>query len=67
MEERLIALETRAAFQEDTIAILDDVVTRQQRQIDEMNRKIAILTERVERQDGASEATAAIDESPPHY
>ena len=66
-KDRLIALETRLAFQEDTIATLDEVVTRQQRQIDEMSRRIAVLSERLEQRDGASEAVGSVDESPPHY
>lgn len=66
-EDRLIDLETRLAFQEDTIATLDDVVTRQQRQIDKMLQQIAILKERVERREGADESASDVDERPPHY
>ncbi len=66
-EDRLIDLETRLAFQEDATTTLDDVVTRQQRQIDDLVQQIAILTERVERREGASEAASDIDERPPHY
>ncbi|MEL7449313.1 MAG: SlyX family protein [Pseudomonadota bacterium] len=66
-EDRLIDLETRLAFQEDTITTLDDVVTRQQQQIDDLVQQIAILKDRVERREGASEAATDIDERPPHY
>lgn len=66
-EDRLIDLETRMAFQEDTIATLDEVVTRQQRQLDDMNRKIAVLTDRVERREGASEVEDPGNDRPPHY
>ena len=66
-EDRLIALETRLAFQEDTIATLDDVVTRQQRQIDEMGQRMAVLLERLEQRDGASGAAGSVEERPPHY
>ena len=66
-EDRLIDLETRLAFQEDAIATLDEVVTRQQRQLDVMLQQIDLLKERLERGEGASESAADIDERPPHY
>ncbi|MEM9056250.1 MAG: SlyX family protein [Pseudomonadota bacterium] len=66
-EDRLIDLETRLAFQEDTIATLDGVVARQQRQIDILGQQLVELAERLERRYGAENADVARDEPPPHY
>jgi len=44
MEERLIELETRVAFQEKTIEELNEVITKQQEQIDLLAEEIKLLT-----------------------
>ena len=40
MEERLIELETRVAFQEKLIEELSDVLAKQQHQIDQMEQQL---------------------------
>lgn len=44
MEERLIELETRFSFQEDTIETLSNLITEQQAQIDTLKRQIEMVT-----------------------
>lgn len=66
MEERLIELETRLAYQEATLQVLNEVVTRQQKQIDQLDSLCRQLLERVSPAGGALRGSAA-DEIPPHY
>jgi len=42
--DRIIELETKLAFQEDTISQLNEVVCRQQNQLDELIQKCETLT-----------------------
>ena len=66
MEERLVELETRLAYQEATLQVLNEVVTRQQKQIDQLDSLCRQLLERVGPAGGAVRGTS-IDEIPPHY
>ncbi|MHB8741924.1 MAG: SlyX family protein [Sulfuricaulis sp.] len=43
MNERLVELEVRVAFQEQTLQELNKVVTRQQQQIDRLTQEFATL------------------------
>lgn len=66
IEERVIELETRQAFQDDTLSALNDVVVGQQRIIDRLQLQIAALVRRQEEmqvQFGIEEDEAP----PPHY
>lgn len=66
-EERFIDLETRIAYQENLIQELNDVVTKQQMTIDQMERTLSVLVARVrDLMEGMGEGTV-IDEKPPHY
>jgi SlyX protein len=65
-ENRLIELEIKASYTEDTLDRLNAVVVRQQRQIDWLLRELAEL----KRQSPGSESMAPRslrDELPPHY
>ena len=42
-DERLLELETRVAFQEDTIQKLDDALASQQQQIMDLERQVQLL------------------------
>lgn len=70
-EQRIISIETKIAYQEDTIAQLNDVVCTQQSQIDTLERQMQQLMGRVrDLSETASQAGAshsATDERPPHY
>jgi len=65
---RLIEIETKLAFQEDTIQALNTVVCQQQKQIDQLEATLRLLIDRF-RQLSADPPPAGppADEKPPHY
>lgn len=66
MEERVTELESRLAFQDDTIQALNDVLVVQQRVLERLQRQVAALAKRQEDISGHFESTE--DEAPPpHY
>jgi len=66
-EARFIDLETRLAYQEATLRDLNDVITRQQKQIDQLEKAYRALLERAARAEQGSQKGSAEDEVPPHY
>ena len=65
LEEKLIDLETKLAFQDDTIDQLNQVVTKQQQQLDQLTDQIVRLKQAVTaimNDEGISG-----NERPPHY
>jgi SlyX protein len=70
-EDRLISIEIKIAYQEDTIAQLNDIVCKQQNQIDALENLTQQLLGRVrDLSDTASQSgntLSAVDERPPHY
>lgn len=65
-DARLIDLESRLAYQDETLRVLGDEVARQQRLIEQLQRRCAELAERLAAQAAAPRVSAA-DERPPHY
>ncbi len=66
--DRLIELETKLAFQEDTLQILNEVVTRQQQQIERLEAQLALLIDRFRQlSDPPTGNLKPADEKPPHY
>lgn len=66
LEQRVVELESRLAFQDDTIAALSDELVEQQRLIERMQVQIKELARRLE--EGASQfGLAEGDAPPPHY
>lgn len=65
--ERLIELETKLAYQEDTIRQLNDVVCRQQDQIDRLLEKCSLLSSRTEELAAKLPDDSDGVELPPHY
>ena len=63
--ERLEALETRIAFQDQTIEELNAAITVQWRQIDLLTRKLETVEEQV--RSGVHIADPATEPPPPHY
>ncbi|MHC4044923.1 SlyX family protein [Bradyrhizobium sp. 23AC] len=63
--ERIDTLETRLAYQDDTIETLNQTITAQWKQIDLLTRKIAELGERL--QEAEANAPGPTNEPPPHY
>ena len=66
LSERLTELEIKASFAEDTLDRLNDVIVRQQAQIDLLIREVTQLRQQPTAAD-ASPAGSLRDELPPHY
>jgi len=67
MEERLAELEIRVAFQEKTLQDLNDVVTRQQAQLDSVVRELQALKGRIKAVMVSNVASEVEETPPPHY
>ena len=69
LEERLEILESRLAFQEHTLENLNQVVTRQDRELLELRQRLADLAARLKEIDAANPASGSGSEHeiPPHY
>jgi SlyX protein len=65
LAERIDTLETRLAYQDDTIETLNQTITAQWKQIDMLTRQLAQLSERL--QEAETNAPGAGNERPPHY
>ena len=65
LTERLETLESRLAFQDDTIESLNKTVTDQWAKIDALTRQIEALTERLAETE--TQLPQAANEPPPHY
>ncbi len=66
-QARIEKLETRLAYQEQTIRELGDEIYRQQREIDTLRRSLDALRERMQSLSEAPPGAGAADEKPPHY
>jgi SlyX protein len=66
LEEQIIDLQTRVLFQEDTLQELDDIIAKQQRQIDQLSQYCRLLKDSVEGLKGGEEGEVSND-PPPHY
>ncbi|WP_217476892.1 SlyX family protein [Stutzerimonas stutzeri] len=66
LEQRIIDLEARLAFQDDTIQTLNDELVEQQRTVERLQAQLALLARRQE--DMQSRIGGEGDEAPPpHY
>ena len=66
LEERVNDLESRLAFQDDTIQTLNDILVAQQRVVERLQLQMAALLKRQEEMVGQFESFE--DEAPlPHY
>ncbi len=66
IEQRLTNLEVKASFAEDMVDQLNQVIVRQQGQIDVLVRQLALLREQIAAAEPGT-ATSLRDELPPHY
>jgi len=70
-EQRLENIETKIAYQDDTIMQLNDVICKQQDQIDRLEKLTRQLVRRVkdlsDLSTGAPADFSAENERPPHY
>ncbi len=67
MEDRFVDLETRLTYQERTIEELNEVVTKQQDQIDLLIEKIEAIVSHLREGISPVEGDAADEPPPPHY
>ncbi len=65
-DQRLTELEIKASFTEDLVEQLNQVVIRQQQQIDLLVRELTDLKQQ-QRDSGSGEFRGLRDERPPHY
>jgi len=66
LQNRLVELETRVAFQEDTIEQLNLAINQQQ-QLDRLQQDIVIVKKRISEQQQPIIANEAEETPPPHY
>lgn len=64
LAERIDALETRLAYQDETVEALNRTVTEQWSAIEAMKRALADMAERLE---DAAGGIAPVERPPPHY
>ena len=67
MKERIAELETQLVFQEDMLQTLNEIVTRQQLQIDKLNNSVEALVAQLEQLSDAMQRPESEEASPPHY
>ena len=69
MEERLIELETKFSYQEGLLLDLNDIVAKQQRQLDDLITEMSGIKEQLQdaAERGSAEGHDEQDEKPPHY
>ncbi len=66
-DDRLIELEIKAAYQEDLLQELNNIVSRQQQQLDRLEATCKILNERIKSLSIEGSSGENIEEVPPHY
>lgn len=66
-ENRLVEIETKIAFQENTIKDLSDTVYDQQKQIDTLHETLKHLIGQIKDSSIISSGRNVKDEKPPHY
>ena len=67
LESRVIELESKQAFQEDTIDKLNQVITDQQNQLDQLQAIVAKLKDWAKTQQQPNIASPDQEAPPPHY
>jgi len=67
MQNRMIELETRIAYQDHTIGELNEVVTNQQQQIDQLEKAVEQLRRHLKQSSSSGLARPEEESPPPHY
>lgn len=67
MEDKLADLETRIAFQDREIQTLNDVIIRQQQQIDELAGQVRFLQDKMKDMKPSLVVPESEETPPPHY
>jgi len=66
-EDRLVGIETKIAFHENTIKELSDIVYNQQKHIDTLSGTLQNLIDQIRSSSIMSSGESLKDEKPPHY
>ncbi len=66
-EHRIIELEIKAAYQEDLLAELNQIVCKQQQHLDRLEATCKLLNERIKSLSTQGGGGEVVDEIPPHY
>ncbi|MBA4152350.1 MAG: SlyX protein [Acinetobacter sp.] len=67
MENRLISVEEKLAFQDDLLDALNKTVAKQQQQMDMLQDEIRLLYQQMKTLQPSSTEASAEPELPPHY
>ena len=67
IEERLVNIETKIAFQEDLVEELNKVVYQQQQKLNQLEAVCASLARRIQYQAEDGSESKPVNERPPHY
>jgi len=67
VESRLTELETKISYQDHLIGELNDVVVRQQQQIDQLEKQMIRLNDHMKQASGSGLARPDEEVPPPHY
>lgn len=66
-EERIIELEIKAAYQDDLLQELNNIVAQQQQQIDRLEATCRMLNDRIKSLSLEAAGGESTEELPPHY
>lgn len=69
LSRRMADLESQLAFQEDTIETLNQLVTQQAHELQQVQRKMMVLVEKFQQMNNEQSDSPSdpADEVPPHY
>jgi len=67
IDARLIELETRLAFQDNTLGELNEVVIAQERRITQLERELTMLKSQIKTITPSLTVPASEETPPPHY
>lgn len=67
MNDRIIELEIKAAYQEDLLQELNRIVSGQQQQITRLEATCKLLNDRIKSLSAEGHDNQALEEVPPHY
>lgn len=67
LQNKVEALESRNAFQDDVIEQLNDALTMYQKEVSEMKYQLTLLASRVKESSNGSGISEEVEAPPPHY
>lgn len=67
MENKIVELQSKLAFQDETINELNEVITDQQNQLDQLREEIRLLGLRIASVAESSSVSEEKEPPPPHY